>query len=219
MAPGERILGSGWRDAPDTQPLAHPAPAGTVPALLANTSTHSRFEAILARYETGVYDYIRGLVGNAGDANALTQDTFLRIYVALSTSRHDSPIDTWVFRIATSTCLDALRPRQHLTRRACTAFASLFRPRRPALGGPDQAPQWAGTDTSTSEGAPRLLAELPADERACLLLRERHQFSYDEIAAVLTTTRVSVQSLLFHAREVRQRRYPQLASRPSQLHA
>lgn len=211
MVPGERSLSIKWTDAPVAQP---PMPAGVVTGLRANTSKRSRFEAIFARYHTAVYDYICGVMGSAEDASDLTQDTFLQVYLALPAIPDDLPAGAWVYRIATTVCLTELRRRKRITRRSWAALVSLCRPRRASRDGSEQATRRAGG----SAGAPLLLAELPADARACLLLRDRQRLSYDEIAEALRTTRAAVQSLLFHAREDCWRRHAQRARPLDQVH-
>jgi RNA polymerase sigma-70 factor, ECF subfamily len=210
MAPGERIFSIKWMTAP-AAPRA--APDGAASGQRVKTSARCRFDAIFDRYETAVYDYICGLVGSAGEAHDLTQDTFLRVYLALPTIPDDARIGAWVFRTATSVCLAHLRRRARVTGRSWAAFVSLFRPHRSAEGGAELAFHRAGS----GEELPLLPAELPAHARACLLLRERHRLSYDEIAEALDTTRASVQSFLFHAREACRRRGAVVAAQPGHL--
>ncbi|KAA5588549.1 RNA polymerase subunit sigma, partial [Pseudomonas aeruginosa] len=48
----------------------------------------------------------------------------------------------------------------------------------------------------------RLLEKLPLQQKNVLLLRDYHQFSYDEIAHMLNLTLANVKVLLFRGRQI-----------------
>jgi RNA polymerase sigma-70 factor (ECF subfamily) len=53
-----------------------------------------------------------GIVGNAADADDLTQETFLRAYRALGSTTETLSLGAWLYRIATNACTDLLRRRR-----------------------------------------------------------------------------------------------------------
>jgi DNA-directed RNA polymerase specialized sigma24 family protein len=72
------------------------------------------FDDIFARYQGPIYGYILSMVGNAEQAQDLTQDTFVKAFKAMPQAR-DLVLPAWLYRIATNTALDALRHRRRLT--------------------------------------------------------------------------------------------------------
>jgi len=72
------------------------------------------FDEMVTRYHGRIYGYLLGMVGDAEQAQDLTQDTFLKAYKALPRTP-DPVLPAWLYRIATNTALDALRHRRRLT--------------------------------------------------------------------------------------------------------
>src|SRR5205085_4707880 len=78
----------------------------------ARTGDTAAFEAIYQRYERRIYSFIYRMMGNAEDANDLTQDTFVKAYMALPRAQSEMNLSAWLHRIASNTCLDVLRRRK-----------------------------------------------------------------------------------------------------------
>ena len=74
-------------------------------------------------------------------------------------------------------------------------------------------------DREDTEEVGLLLRQMHPKYRLCLLLREYHDLSYDEIAEVLVTTRAAVKSLLFRAREEFRQVYRRAERQPGRGHA
>ncbi len=151
----------------------------------------SAFDELFTRYHAHIYGYLLGLVGNAEQAQDLTQDTFLQAYKAFSRTPDLAP-PTWLYRIATDVALDALH-----WRRRPAAF--------PVAPGNDR--QWvavgAGMASACAEHAamPTVLVRLTPRQRACLLLRARDGFSIDEIAHILGISAGNVKVTLHRVKE------------------
>ena len=67
------------------------------------------FNEIVGRYKNKIYNYIYRMVGNSEDAEDLTQEVFVKMYVALDSFRNQSSLSTWLYRIAGNLCIDAHR--------------------------------------------------------------------------------------------------------------
>ncbi|MGC0251709.1 RNA polymerase subunit sigma-70 [Pseudactinotalea sp. Z1748] len=157
------------------------------------------------------------MLASIHDADDAVQETYLRAWRGYAGFEERSSIRTWLYRIATNTCLRALENRG---RRALPT----------GLGGPAQDPtahlaQWpelpwleplpdtmlgasAADDplaAVTQRQSVRLafiaaLQHLPPRQRAVLVLREVLMFSAAEVADMLETTPAAVNSLLQRAR-------------------
>lgn len=69
-------------------------------------------EAWYRRYGDMVFGRCRSLLRNDADAEEMTQEVFVRAWRARDTFRADSQPSTFLFRIATTTCLNLLRTRR-----------------------------------------------------------------------------------------------------------
>jgi RNA polymerase sigma-70 factor, ECF subfamily len=179
----------------------------------AATDTASR-DIELYRGELTGYCY--RMLGSAHDADDAAQETMVRAWQAFDRFEGRSALRSWLYRIATNVCLDMLRSRQ---RRALPMDLSAP---VPATTEPVATlPEAAWIDPIPGEGAVpadtdpagravlrdsiRLafiaaLQHLPARQRAVLILREVLCWQAAEVAELLDTTVVSVNSALQRAR-------------------
>jgi RNA polymerase sigma-70 factor (ECF subfamily) len=155
------------------------------------------------------------MLGSVQDAEDALQDALLRAWRGLDRFEGRSSPRSWLYRIATNTCLDAISRR----------------PKRVLPVEADQAPLtetvWLEPfpDDLVDEGfaAPEAryerresvelafiaaLQHLPANQRAVLILREVLGFSAKEVASMLDTTPASVNSAMQRARTSVEERLP-----------
>jgi len=64
---------------------------------------------LLKIYYADIYSYLRRLCGSRHDAEDLTQQTFLKVWLSLDGFAGRSKFSTWLYRIAHNTYLDWLR--------------------------------------------------------------------------------------------------------------
>ena len=67
------------------------------------------FEELVSPYESRIFAICLRIMGNREDALDCAQDAMLRIFRALGEYRFQAAFTTWLFRITTNVCLDALR--------------------------------------------------------------------------------------------------------------
>ena len=70
------------------------------------------FEQLVRLYDQNVLRLAMNLLRSPEDANDIYQEAFLRVYKNLHTFRFDCSFHTWLYRIVTNLCLDALRKRR-----------------------------------------------------------------------------------------------------------
>ena len=144
------------------------------------------FEQLYRGHRGDVYRVALRELGNAHDAEDVTQAAFVDAYRAvLRGTRPESP-RAWLLTIA-----ENVRRRRFRT--------SLSRPREEPL---DSEMALARDDSNEQASALlEALAMLPTEQRQAFLLREVRGFSYDEIARRTDSSVASVQMLLFRARK------------------
>jgi len=68
-----------------------------------------QFTDIFNTYQKPIYNYVLRMVRNKDIAEELTQEIFVKTYKNLPSFRGDSKISTWIYGIATNSCLDYFR--------------------------------------------------------------------------------------------------------------
>ena len=182
----------------------------------AQAGDHGAYGWIFEKYQTAIFNYIYRLMGSAEDAYDLTQDTFLKAYLALARTSDDLRVGAWLYRIATNVCLDELRHRKLVKWQPWEAFISVFHPSQVASA--KETPEHRTIDRENTEEVGLILERMHPKYRICLILREYHDCSYDEIAEVLSTTRAAVKSLIFRAREEFRQIYARVERQPGRAH-
>jgi RNA polymerase sigma-70 factor (ECF subfamily) len=181
------------------------------------TSTAAELDlAALEPYRSELTGYCYRMLGSAFDADDAVQETLVRAWQALDKFEGRSALRSWLYRIATNVCLDALRGR---SRRALPMDLSSPVPATTApvemLGDEAWLTPIPDDEVAPVEGDPaqravfqetiRLafvaaLQHLPPRQRAVLILREVLCWQATEVAELLDTTVAGVNSALQRAR-------------------
>jgi RNA polymerase sigma-70 factor, ECF subfamily len=154
------------------------------------------------------------MLGSVHDAEDLVQETFLRGWRGYPAFEERAALRTWLYRIATTACLRALESRARRVLPAGLGDSSVDP--NANLDGIVAAHEWLEPIPDTlmlktpetaviAKQSVRLavmtaLQELPARQRAVLILRDVVQFSAAEVAELLETTPAAVNSSLQRAR-------------------
>jgi len=178
----------------------------------------SELEPRLAEHRRELTGYCYRMLGSAFDAEDAVQETMVRAWRSLDRLQGSGALRSWLYRIATNVCLDALDGRK---RRALPVDLSAepFTPVEASLDGvlPDGA--WVEpaldrqvmpvggdpADLAVQRESVRLafiaaLQFLPPRQRAVLLLRDVLRWKADEVAGLLDTSVAAVNSALQRAR-------------------
>src|ERR1700761_8788879 len=176
------------------------------------------FMAQAAPFRAELIAHCYRMLGSVHDAEDLVQETYLRGWRGYQAFEERAALRTWLYRIATPARLRAFESRARRVLPAGLGDSSIDPD--VSLDGYAGAHLWlepipdalmSETPTLTPEGAVtakqslRLavmtaLQELPARQRAVLILRDVVQFSAAEVAELLETTPAAVNSSLQRAR-------------------
>jgi RNA polymerase sigma factor (sigma-70 family) len=160
---------------------------------LAQAGDRAAFAHLVRRHQDAVHRFILRMLGSHEEALELTQDTFIKAWQALPQWQPQAQFKTWIYRIASNTAMDALR------RRKIVEMVPLEEDYDAPSSGPGPEVQLQSQQRLRSlESA---LAELPAEQREAILLREIEGLSYAEISAALNVHEGTVKSRLARARE------------------
>lgn len=161
-----------------------------------------QFEVFMRNHQNMVFSTAMRLVGDAAQAQDVSQEVFIRAYDRFDDLRDNPSAGGWLKTVATNLSLN------HLARYRSrwSFFSELFSPRdsedTTELDFPaeDQfAPQLL--EQERSEFLDAALQKLPAAQRVPLVLFHLEGFSYEEIAAKLGVSLGKVKTDIFRGRE------------------
>lgn len=163
----------------------------------AQSGNSDAFEELVSPYESRIYAICLRIMGNREDALDCAQDAMLRIFRALGEYRYQAAFTTWLFRIATNVCLDALR-RQRV--RPATSLDALM-DEGYSPPDPKASPEESLDERERMQTIRDGIAKLPSDMRAALVLRDIQGLPYEEVAQILHLNLGTVKSRISRARE------------------
>ncbi len=194
-------------------PMNDPAvasPAASPPSEVADLELVKRcqagdarsFELLVTRYRGKVYGMCYHLVQNEQDAWDLAQEAFIKAWRALPTFKGESAFYTWIYRIAHNAAYDWLRKKRIQSdgefddeiQRDIAAGAE-------AVPHGNLQPDEAMKNAELGARIQAAIAQLPADHRMAIVLREVEGLSYEEIAKIMECQVGTVMSRLFYARK------------------
>ena len=193
----------------------------------AREGNEDAFRRLVEPHRAALHAHCYRMLGSLQDAEDALQETLLHAWRGLARFESRSSTRTWLYRIATNACLDALarRPKRILPIDYGPSSTPEADPGQPLVESvwvepyPDEK---LGLEDGYAAPAARYeqreavelafiaaLQHLPARQRAVLILREVLGFSARETSEALETTVASVNSALQRARKAVDERRPE----------
>jgi RNA polymerase sigma-70 factor (ECF subfamily) len=160
-----------------------------VQALLEKRRYKQAFERLLELHEVKVFRMAVMFLKNAGRAEEVAQDIFVKLWQALPAYDGRAAPSTWLYTIARNTCLSAVR--SEALRRA----SPLDSIAEPPVGGVG-----AGGDVLSRIDLEQCLDRLPQIQREVITLFYLQEKRIDEVARMLDLAEGTVKSHLHRAR-------------------
>jgi RNA polymerase sigma-70 factor (ECF subfamily) len=192
----------------------------------AREGDEAAFARLIEPYRGPLHSHCYRMLGSVHDAEDALQEATLRAWRGLGRFEGRSSLKSWLYTIATNTCLNHIerRPKRVLPVDYTAAADPHGGPGEPvvesvwiepypddllgvedALAGPDARYEQRESVELAFVAALQLL---PANQRAVLILREVLGFSAQEVAEALETSVASVNSALQRARKTVEERVP-----------
>ncbi len=182
------------------------------------------FQELVGRYQRELQVHCYRILGSVADAEDALQETLVTAWRSLGQFEGRASVRTWMYRIATTRCLNILRSA---SRRPAMTLPQGVEPPEPSRLGevawlepyPDlllaELPDASAGPEARYEAREAMslafvtaLQLLPPRQRAALILRDVLDFPAREVAAMLETTEQSVTSALKRARATLARELP-----------
>ncbi|MEU5692859.1 sigma-70 family RNA polymerase sigma factor [Actinosynnema sp. NPDC020468] len=190
----------------------------------ARAGDDAAFGRLVAPLRRELHAHCYRLLGSGHDADDALQEALVRAWRGFAGFEGRSSVRSWLYAVATRTCLDAIRARG---RRALPVDLGPSGDRVVVGDAPRTDVAWLGPypDLGPDGAYERreavelafvaALQHLPGNQRAALLLFEVVGLPAAEIAAIMGTSATSVNSALARARRVLAAKAPTPAARPT----
>ncbi|MFP4145500.1 MAG: RNA polymerase sigma factor [Phycisphaeraceae bacterium] len=179
---------------------------------------HVALGRLLEMHQKRLYNVCLRMVGNRDDAAEATQETLLRVVRHIRDFRGECQITSWMTRIAMNQAVSVLRKRK--TRRGISldgeaADGEGLALRQKLVDSREPAPDRGVQLGELRDQLAAALAELDAEFRAALVLRDVAQMDYQQIAEVLEVPLGTAKSRIFRARLAMRQHLSETSAQPS----
>lgn len=159
------------------------------------------FEMLIKEHQKLVFNIAYRMLGNMEDAKDAAQEIFIKAYKSLHNFQGTCSFSTWLYRIATNTCLDALRKRK------AYHHYSYDKPIETEDGEvvrniPDtqNLPEDIVEKRELRKNIQHAINCLPEHHKMVIILRDIKGLSYEQIGDILECSQGTVKSRISRAR-------------------
>jgi RNA polymerase sigma-70 factor (ECF subfamily) len=179
------------------------------------------FEMLFQRTYQRAYNAAYRMMGNATDAEDLTQEAFVRVWAAFDRYDRARPFEGWLFRILSNLAIDRWRRQANAVICSLDAEGTGSRStgsrfgntgardgRRPSLLAcladerPSSMPEQSYLRAEAGQRVKRALSALPGDYRKAVVLADVQGYSYEEIAQHVGCPVGTIRSRLHRGRQL-----------------
>lgn len=157
------------------------------------------FGQFIDLYQARVFGFVKRMVSTSEEAEDISQEVFIRAFQNIHRFDSRANIKTWVFRIAHNLCIDQARKTKRSVQKV--SFTNdADETEEIEVSDESWAPEKLLIQTQMFELVEDAIASMSEKLRAVLLLHDREDLAYDEIATMLEIPEGTVKSRLFLAR-------------------
>ena len=163
------------------------------------------FVECVRTYQDRVYNLVYRMLGNAQEAEDVSQEVFVTVFKSVDSFRGDCKFSTWLYRIAANHCKNRIK---YLGRRAGRMTGELDEAAEramldaqphamtPHMASPQEVLEGLQLERIVQEG----IALLDEEHRMLIVLRDVEELSYEEIGQITSLPEGTVKSRLHRAR-------------------
>ncbi|MFZ2955535.1 MAG: sigma-70 family RNA polymerase sigma factor [Candidatus Ozemobacteraceae bacterium] len=173
-------------------------------ALLQRSSTGHRpsFDRLVERYHPSMYRLAHRYFNNPEDALDATQEVFLRAWRAIGRFERRSSFKTWLYRIASNTCISLAEERSKQRKTFLQGILDWFS--RPSAPDPGNIIIQKEYQSELQKAVQERIAKLPEAYRLPVILRDIEGMSLEQIGDVLSLKDGTVKSRINRGRRLLQ---------------
>lgn len=166
---------------------------------------YEAFSHFVDQFDARVYGYVRRMICDAEEAQDVTQEVFIRAYQAFPKYDARASVKSWIFRIAHNLCIDRLRSQRRAPETLTLGYTSDEEEDRDVADN-SLRPDAIAMNVELAQAVEDAMSQMSDKLRSVLLLHDREDASYEEIASMLSLPVGTVKSRLFLAREFLQKK-------------
>jgi RNA polymerase sigma-70 factor (ECF subfamily) len=157
------------------------------------------FARLFDRHQARVVRFCARFVGDAGRAEDLAQEIFVKLYRSAGQYQPSARFKTFLFRVATNHCLNELRRPVHRVERVEAQVSQSDDEPAPRDGVSTETPDQALEAREVETAVQRALAKMSERERAAFTMCRFEGMAYRDIAFALEASEAAVKSLIHRA--------------------
>ena len=158
------------------------------------------FNELITLYKNNVINTCHRFLLNEQDAEDISQEVFIEIYQSIATFRGDAKLSTWIYRITITKCLDEIKKRNRKKRISSIGKLLHLDTISNWIAGGTMPDKILHEDERLKEVG-IVLNSLPENQRIAFTLSKIDGFSNTEIAEIMNTTTIAVESLIYRAKK------------------
>lgn len=158
------------------------------------------FEVLVSAHRSRVINTCYRFLLNREEAEDISQEVFIEVFESVKSFRGDANIGTWIYRIAVTKSLDEIKKRKRKKR--ITSIGKILHLDGLAnwiVGG--TMPDKQILEDETTKQIMQTLDKLPDNQRIAFVLSKIDGYNNTEIAEIMTTTLIAVESLVSRAKK------------------
>ncbi len=157
------------------------------------------YKQVFEAHQDRIYNTILYMIQSTEEAEDLTQEVFVDVFLNIDSFKAQSKLSTWIYRIAINKALNHQRFKK--AKKRFGAVLSVFN-----LSPVDEVSDFVHPgilleNKELSKSLYLAIDQLPEKQKTAFVLRQLEDLSYAEIAEVMQTTLSSVEALLFRAKQ------------------
>ncbi|MCO7125301.1 RNA polymerase sigma factor SigW [Sporolactobacillus shoreicorticis] len=160
------------------------------------------FAELVERYKNSVFAICLRMVGNAQEAEDLSQEAFIRAYNRIDQYDHDRKFSTWLFRIATNLSIDFLRRRKNNVSLDAVVPGTEGLSLNTMLPDEGEQPEDQMVRKETEEMVQEQIKRLPDKYRSAIVLKYIEDLSLKEISEIMEIPVGTVKTRIHRGREM-----------------
>lgn len=158
------------------------------------------FEELSGTYYSKVYNLCYRMLGNPDDALEQAQETFIKAFRYIKDFKGNCAFSTWIYRIATNTCLDFIRKNKNKNTVSIEQETFEDITLKDQLVSNSPGPDKIAEQNAQKAALKEALSKMNEKNRIIVILRDFMDLSYEDIAESLEIPIGTVKSRISRAR-------------------
>ncbi|MHB1346040.1 MAG: RNA polymerase sigma factor [Candidatus Humimicrobiaceae bacterium] len=160
------------------------------------------FEILVKRYSKYVYTTAFFMVRDSHEAEDISQEVFVKVYLAVKGFRGLSSFKTWLRKLTVNTCIDKIRVRSKTSDKKVSLDGMIEDGKEILLYEFNQNVEKYFQDKETVNNVLKIIVNLDESYRIPLILRDLQDYSYIEISEILKKPVGTVKTNIHRARKI-----------------